>query len=133
MCLGDFHNNIGYLKIKKFHAHTVSNNGSFVAVTVQIVCSLSYSIPGARILVCSSSAIGSMIDRDSQENRVDCKILQDFSNAMNSLCQTLQFSFQLVTQLHSELCSTLHESFQSWHEGANLDEVSSSDDGGVDL
>ena len=42
MCLGDFHNNIGYLKIKKFHAHTVSNDGSFVAVTVQIVCSLSY-------------------------------------------------------------------------------------------
>ena len=42
MCLGDFHNNIEYLKIKKFHAHTVSNDGSFVAVTVQIVCSLSY-------------------------------------------------------------------------------------------
>ena len=40
--LGDFHYNIEYLKIKKFHAHTVSNDGSFVAVTVQIVCSLSY-------------------------------------------------------------------------------------------
>ena len=41
--LGDFHYNIEYLKIKKFHAHTVSNDGTFVAVTVQIVCSVSYA------------------------------------------------------------------------------------------
>ena len=47
--LGDFHYNIEYLKIKKFHAHTVSNDGSFVAVTVQIVCSLSYGLTDNRM------------------------------------------------------------------------------------
>ena len=43
MFLSDFNYNIEYFKTKKFHAQTTSNDGSFVAVNVQMVCSWSYA------------------------------------------------------------------------------------------